>query len=319
MDFGGLFGAAGQIAGAFIAGDAARKATALQSAAIGQIQQNITSGMNPEQVQQLATQADFQRAQNQQKLLGQLFPGLASAEQTAAQGIAQQAGGFGAGSPSTAIAQQAAQDAIKNAGATQQGQNQLIDAALSQLKAGATLPPDVEAQLVQAGLESSGMTTQSASGQGIGGQQLRTILGTAGIQLQQQRQQQAAQLLTSAQNLEQSRQNILQSLFPNLSAVQLQQLQGSGTAFGIGANATPQAGLGGSQIANVWLNRVGALNQAIGQQAGVQAAGQLAQGAIWGNAIGSAVSGIGSVGLGGGGKQVNNNAGLSMDLYGRGL
>jgi hypothetical protein len=209
----------------------------------------------------------------------------------------------------------AATDALANLNATKAGQNQLIDSALAQLKAGATLPPDVEAQLVQSGLEASGMTTQHASGQGIGGQQLRTILGTAGIALQQQRQQQAAGLLNSAQQLETQRQQVLQDLFPRLSQTQLQQAQGAGSIFSLGQQATPQAGLSGSQLSNIWLQRIGALNQTTQQQAGVQSNASLAQGQIWANTIGS-ITGAGSGGGGGGGK--GGGGGNIMGLMGGG-
>jgi hypothetical protein len=300
---GGIFGAVGSVVGAVIAGDAAKKATQMQSQAIDEAKGLVGSGLSPDTVQGIATRADTQHANQQLALLKQINPSLYQALQTGSAGVAAQAGGFGAGSESSAVANQAATEALQG-DKTKEGQQQLIDAALTQLKAGATLPPDVEAQLVQAGLESSGMVTQSASGRGVGGQQLRTILGTAGIQLQQQRQQQAAGLLTQAQGLQTARQNILQSLFPRLTQNQLGQLQGSESAYGTAAGATPQAGLGGSQIANVWLSRVGALNQLGLQGAGVRAAGELAQGQIWGNAIGSAISGIGSMG-GGSTPQVN--------------
>lgn len=295
---GGLFGAAGSIATAFIESDAAKQATEIQEKAIQQAKDLTASGLAPGTVQQVATHADQLRAQQQLELLKQINPSLYAALKSSSAGIAGQAGGFGAQSASSEVAQESAKEALGQDN-TAEGQKQLIDAALSQLKAGATLPPDVEAQLVQSGLEDSGMVTQSASGRGIGGQQLRTILGTAGIQLQQQRQQQAAGLLGQAQALQASRQNILQGLFPRLTQNQLGQLSGSESAYQTAAGATPQAGLGGSQIANVWLSRIGALNQLGLQGAGVTAAGKLAQGQIWGNAIGSAVSGIGSVGLGG--------------------
>lgn len=274
------------------------------------MQTRLEGELSPATLQQVATSGDIQRAQQQQQLFSQMYPDLASASTAAQKSLQTQAGGYGPQSQASQVGGAATADALANLGATQQGQNQLIDAALAQLKAGATLPPDVEAQLVQSGLESSGMVTQHASGQGIGGQQLRTILGTAGIQLQQQRQQQAAGLLSQAQNLETQRQSVLQDLFPRLSQVQLQQTQGAAGIFGTAQGAVPQAGLSGTQLANVWLQRIGALNQNQEQQAGVNASGQLAQGAIWGNAIGSAVGGLGS--SLGGGKKVDNSSSLNM-------
>lgn len=297
MEFGSLLGAGGAIASGIMTAGAISSATKVQQRALQDIQQRIQSGMDPQQLQQLATQGDIQRAQQQQSLLAQIYPGLASAQKEAQASLATQAGGFGAQSLASQVGATAAKEAM-GAPSTAGGQQQLIDAALAQLKAGATLPPDVEAQLVQSGLEASGMVTQSASGKGIGGQQLRTILGTAGIQLQQQRQAQAAQLLTQAQSLETQRQQVLQSLFPNLSQVQLQQAGGAQSIFGTAASATPQAGLSGTSLANAWLQRIGALNQVQAQQAGVTAAGKLAGAQNWANVIGQ-VSGAGAGGGGG--------------------
>jgi hypothetical protein len=131
------------------------------------------------------------------------------------------------------------------------------------------------------------MVTGHASGQGIGGQQLRTILGTAGIQLEQQRQQQASGLLTSAQNLENSRQNILQGLFPSLNQTQLSNLGAQGNVLNESAGMLPNAGLGGQAITNVMLARVGATNQLAQSAAAAGAQGAMAQGQIWGNAAGA--------------------------------
>lgn len=325
MEFGSLFGAAGAIAQGVIAEDAVAGASRIQNNALDQIRTNIQNNLSPDALQGVATKGDIQRAQQQQQLFSQMFPDLASASAAAQKSLAQQAGGFGAASQATQVGQAATADALKNAGATQQGQNALIDAALAQLKAGATLPPDVEAQLVQSGLEASGMVTQHASGLGIGGQQLRTILGTAGIQLQQQRQQQAAGLLNSAQQLETQRQQVLQDLFPRLSNTQLQQAQGASGIFGTAQSAVPQAGLSGTQLANVWLQRIGALNQVTGQQAGVNAAKDLAQGQIWANTIGSVTGSMS--GMGGGGKGFGGGVGslggggttFSMNSLGQGL
>lgn len=215
------------------------------------------------------------------------------------------------------VANQATSEALAGTPGMTDAKNSMVDAALTQLKQGATLPPDVEAQLVQAGLEQSGMTTQSASGRGIGGQQLRTILGTAGIQLQQQRQQQASNLLTSAQNLDNSRQNILQQLFPRLSQTQLANLGGTQSVLGQSNNLLPSAGLSGSNIANIMLARVGATNQLAQSAAGVQAQGTMGAANAWGNALGALGSGVGSSiptlsgWVGGGGGSGNNTLGAN--------
>lgn len=296
-----MFGAVGGIVSAGLESSAAGSATEIQKSAIQRIQSNILSQLSPDTLNSVALTGDTQRAQQQRLLFQQMFPDLAAAQTAAERSLSQQAGGYGPQADASRVGSAATSDALSNAHATQENQNQLIDAALAQLKAGATLPPDVEAQLVQSGLEQSGMVTQSASGKGICGQQIRTLLGQAGINLQMQRQGLAANLTAQAQELENQRQAALQNLFPRLAQTQLAETQGASSIFGTTQSATPEAGLSGTQLANSWLSRVGALNSAIGQQAGIEAAGKLAQGQIWGNAIGSAISGIGSLGIGGGG------------------
>jgi hypothetical protein len=251
----------------------------------------VFKNLDPNSVQAQATLADIQNSMARLQLQGTTDPALLAARYQSEGQLLNQ--GAQIGVQSGQVADQATKEALAGTPGMQDAKNKLVDEALAQLKAGATLPPDVEAQMVQAGLESSGMVTGAASGRGIGGQQLRTILGTAGIQLQQQRQKQAADLLSSAQNLENSRQNILQGLFPSLSATQLNNLGGSAKVLGTSASMLPDAGLGGQAITNVMLARVGATNQLAQSSADAAARGGMAQGAIWGNAVGGASSAIG--------------------------
>jgi hypothetical protein len=171
----------------------------------------------------------------------------------------------------------------------------LIDAALKEISAGATLPPDVQAELVQTGLEKSGMVTGKAGAQGVGGQLIRQLIGTAGINLQGERQKRATALAGAAQELEASRQSILQNIFPNLSAVQLNQLTGQQNVLNQSNSMVPQVGLSGSDIANLWMARVGATNQLAQAGADARAAGGMAAAQAWQPAIGAAIRGAGSL------------------------
>jgi hypothetical protein len=293
---GEIFTAAGQIGAAAIASNAQARATQAQLDALNQQRNFVFKNLEPSTINAQATSADVQQTLAQLKLQQQIDPGLAAAREAAGAQIASGTSNIGA--QSNPIAAQAAAEATSGVSgaagsASAQGKQQLIDAALAQLKQGATLPPDVEAQLVQSGLEQSGMVTQAASGQGIGGQLQRQILGTAGIQLQMQRQQQAQNLLMGAQNLETSRANILQSLFPNLAQTQLANLQGAEVAFNTSNAAAPNVGLSGTNVANIWLSRVGATNQLAQSAASAAAQGAMAQGTIWGQAAGGATRAAG--------------------------
>ena len=265
--------------------DAQKAATQAQIDALNKQQQFVYNNLNPSTVNAQATQADIQQALAQLALQKQIDPAMAANRTAAENALLAQTQKIGV--QSGQVGDQAVAEALapNNVAANKQS---LIDAALGDLKAGATLPPDVEAQLVQAGLEQSGMVTQGASASGIGGTIQRQILGTAGIQLQQARQQQAAQLLTTAQNLETSRANVLQSLFPGLAQTQLANLTGAGQSFGTANAAAPNVGLTGNNVANIWLARVGATNNITSQAGNALAQGAMAQGNIWGQALGGA-------------------------------
>lgn len=288
-----LFGGIGQVAGAAIQASAIKDATQMQIDALQKQRDFTFQQLDPATINAQALQASQEQAVNRLALQGQVDPALLGQRYTAEGALADQTAQLGNG-PAQAVGDVAAQQAIQGTQQTTDAKTALIDAALQNLKAGATLPPDVQAELVQTGLEKTGQMTQTSDAQGFGGTILRKVLGTAGIQLQQQRQQNAAALAGQAQNLEQSRAQILGNLFPNLSSVQLNTLQGTENAFNTSNNALPQAGLSGNDIANVWLARVGASNQLAQSQANAAAQGAIGQAQAWAPAIGGATTSIGT-------------------------
>jgi hypothetical protein len=132
----------------------------------------------------------------------------------------------------------------------------------------------------------------------MGGTMLRTILGQAGLQLQMQRQAQAEHLLASASNLEAQRQTVLQNLFPNLSALQTANMNRDTGAFNMSQAAMPNAGMSGTDVANIWLARVGASNALTAQAGNAQA------NSVLGQAVGNNAA-MGSMG-------VNLNQGIDL-------
>jgi hypothetical protein len=138
------------------------------------------------------------------------------------------------------------------------------------------------------------MVTGAATPRGIGGTLLRKVIGHEGIALQKQREEQAQSLLTTAQDLESKRQNILQSLFPALANTQLNNLTAAGQVFGTANNAVPQAGLSGSDVANLWLSRVGATSANIAKQGEVLGQGALGVGNAWAGGVAGLARGVGA-------------------------
>jgi len=264
-----------------------RDATNAQLDALDRQRSFVYNELEPSKLNAAASSADVQNAQQRLALQGSTDPALLAARYAAQQKILQDVNTLGTG-PDTEVAAAATKEALASSPGMTEAKNKLIDAALHELSLGATLPPDVQNQLVQTGLEKTGMVTGSASAKGFGGHLLRQILGTAGIQLQADRQQRAAALTKSAQDLDSSRQQILQTLFPNLASTQLNRQQAAQSALTQAEALKPAAGLSGGDIANIWLSRVGATNQLAQSAADAAGRGGIAAAQAWQPALGAA-------------------------------
>jgi hypothetical protein len=251
--------------------DAQKAIADKQLAALQKQRQFVFEQLDPSVIGPQATQADVTRIKNQLALQGQIDPALLQTRYASEDQLQKSLADFSSTSQGAQGLAEAGKEALAGTPGMEQLKDSLVAQAQKELNAGATLPPDVQAELVKAGLEKSGMVTGTASGIGTGGQILRTILGTAGIQLQQQRQQQAANLGAAAQNLETQRQNILNTVFPNITANSANRAAATTGILGTSNAMVPQAGLSGNDIANIWLARVGATNQLAQSSADVQA------------------------------------------------
>lgn len=284
-----IFSAAGQVAGAAIQANAVKEATQMQIDALNQQKQFVYNQLEPGTINAQAQQADIARAQNQLALQGKIDPALLAQRYASEGAIAKTAADLASGNtPADQVAATAAREAVAGTPGSDAAKKALVDAALKELAAGATLPPDVQAQLVQTGLQKTGQVTGTANASGVGGQVLSTLLGTAGINLKMQREQQAANLTNAAQDLESKRQNILQGLFPNLQNQQLKNISAQQGVLQQSNAMAPAVGLGGTDVSNLWLARVGATNQLAQTAANAAAQGGAAQGQIWGNAVANA-------------------------------
>jgi len=283
---GDALGFIGTIVGAAINANAQKKIMNAQLAAIDRARKYLFDNLDPQNIAQQAKIQDLDNAKARLEAQSQLDPELLASRYEAEGRIRKQSAELGI--TSKAVADQAVAEALAGGDTASQGKQALIDAALEQLSAGATLPSDVQAELVKAGLEKSGMVTGAASPKGVGGQLTRQLIGTAGIQLQQQRQAQAAALLGQAQNLETARSGILGQLFPSLAQTQLGVLGGEQSVLEQSNRIMPQAGLTGNDIANLWLQRVGATGALNRDSANVAAAGAQGINQAWAPAIGAA-------------------------------
>jgi len=284
-----IFGAVGAVAGAAIQANAIENAADAQIRALERQRRFVFQQLDPATVGGQATAADLDQIRNRLSAQALFDPSLLQARYNASDAILQQAQDLGPGSTAARVGGVAAEEAIAGVPGMGDLKTRLIDEALKEINAGATLPPDVQAELVKAGLEKSGMVTGAASPRGVGGNVLRELIGTAGLALKAQRQERAAKLAGDAQSLEESRQRILGTLFPNLSTVQLNQLAGQQSVLNQSNAMVPEVGLSGQDVANIWLARVGATNQLAQSAADAQARAGMGIAQAWQQGLGNAV------------------------------
>jgi len=283
---GGAVSAASTIASAKIQADTAKSIAEKQLKAVKQARDFVFNNLNPAVINKQATLADINRTKQRLALQANIDPALAKIRYEAQQKLLEQTGQIGKGVQEQ-LAQTAAQNALEGNQQTTDLKNRLIDSALAELDAGASLPPDVQAELVKAGLERAGTVTGTVGPTGVGGTLARKAIGQGALALKQQRLANAQSLTGTAANLESQRQQILASLFPSLNAMQLQNIQATAGALQTSNQMVPEAGLGGSDIANIWLARVGAVNQLNQSAADIASRNTAAQGQIWSGAVGS--------------------------------
>jgi hypothetical protein len=252
--------------------------------------------LEPSKLQKETLEADTALAKQRLALQKELDPELYRQRFAAEEALTKQLEQIG-GAPSDIVARKAMEEGLAGVAGLSAVQKRLIDAAMEELNAGATLPPDVQNELVRTGLERAGQTTPGAGTRAFGGQILRKVIGQEGIALKAARQARALALSQGAQQLEQSRQSILQQLFPNLQAQQMNNINATKGILAASNQMIPEAGLSGHDVANIWLARVGASNQLAQSSADIASRGALAQSQIWQQGIGGAIGGFSQGGL----------------------
>lgn len=243
----------------------------------------------PGRINEQATSADIDRAKSRLALQAITDPALLRARYSASEALAQQAAQIGApGTETERVREQAVSEALGQGttGVAASLKQKLIDQALTELEGGATLPGDVQAELVRAGLE--------RAPRGMGQNLTRQLIGQQGIALQSERQRRALELTGAAEGLERNRNSLLTSLFPALQQSQAANLGMSQAALQASAGELPQAGLSGESIANIWLARVGATNQLAQSATDAAARGGQANAQIWNKALGGVTQSLAS-------------------------
>lgn len=284
--------ARGQIAAGRAAGAAAGDATTYQLQALEKIKGYLEQHLDPEKLAGISAAQDKARAKASLDLQREVDPGMAQVRQAAQAKVLASITGL-EGSAANRLASQAASLAAAEASnpATKALQEKFLSRANEELDLGTTLPSDLQAELVQAGLQRAGAVTGSAgAGSGVGRNIATQLFGQAALQLRAQRQATAQALSNSAQQLQQSRLSLLSGLFPALKQNQLADLGAASGAFQVADAAVPKAGMGGNDLVNLYLAKIGAITQNTQDVGKIAGQGTLAAGQAAGQVLGGAAA-----------------------------
>lgn len=273
---GEIFSAAGSIASAKMQADAIKEATKMQIEALEKQRQFVFKNLQPSRVGEAARAADIERTQARLALQAQIDPALLATRYVSQDQLLKLAQ-EGAESAGDTVAAKLFAETMKEEPKMEELRGKLLDQALAEIDAGATLPPDVQAELVRAGLEQAGTVGAGSSSRGLAGKLTRKLIGNEALQLKRARQEQAVRLGFASQEIQNQRLGILGSVFPSLKNLQTQNIQQQQALLGQANQMVPEAGLGGTDIANIFLARVGATNQLAQSAADVAARGAIQQ------------------------------------------
>jgi len=301
---GAAVAAAGAAGSAYLKKKAGDKAASAQQSALKGQKKILAEELSFDRVNQAATDADRLRAQNRLKLQEEIDPELAKIRQLGKEQLLREASRPTESLGSQQVAGQLVKENLQTDPRMEALKDSIIGRAQSELDAGATLPPEFQADLVRAGVTEGGQAGFRPEAKTIGGSIARA-LGIGGEQLKQSRQQQAVSLAGAAQDLTASRANILSSIFPTIKSAEDSRKQDAAAAFGIGESTLPESGLTGREAANLQMNRGNTLLKIRGKQGDIKAQKALnageANAAYVGAATSFATSALGAYGGGGGG------------------
>jgi hypothetical protein len=226
----------------------------------------------------------------------------------------------------TQVANQLFQEGIKEDPRIAALKDSIINRAQEDFDAGATLPPDFQAELVRAGIGQGAQAGVGTAGRTVGGLTSR-LLGSAGINLKAQRTAEGTALAGAAQNLTDARQRILANIFPTVKATEDAAAGRATAGLGIAESLLPESGLTGTQAADVQIAQTKGAANLLGQRGNVAAQQATDQGNYVAGLIGagtSLVSGVygagaggAAAGAGGGGGGINYGS-LAQSIIGGG-
>lgn len=281
--------AATAAAGAYAAVEtkkASDKASSAQKKAVTS-QAKLLKKLDPDVLNSLAQRIDKERAVNRLAFQKEIDPELAQLRELSKKQLLEGA----MQDPSTKQSQKLA-DSLYNETKDEDPRmvalkNSLIDNAEQELAAGATLPPEFQAELVRAGLNTGAQSGVGFSRDTVGPGVSR-LIGEAGIQLKAARQDQAMQLTGAAQELTNARVNILASVFPKLRDLETQKRNEEIANLSLAESLLPEVGLNGQDAVNAQIAKVKGQSALAQRRADIKGAQAMATAQFRGEMAGAA-------------------------------
>ena len=266
--------------------NAAKKAASAQKDAIQEQEAILRKNLNPAALNRLAKETDRSRALSRIELQREVDPELADLREFSKQRLLELSKVDPATQQSQQVANQLFEENIQADPRIEALKDSIIQRAQEDFDLGATLPPEFQAELVRSGLQIGGQSGIGTSSRSVGGVTSR-LLGSAGVQLAQQRAQEGAALAGVADSLAQSRQRLLSNIFPTVKVQEDAQYGRAIQGLGIAESALPESGLSGTEAVNIEIAKQKGLADTRGQLGAVKAGEAQAKGDFTAGLIGA--------------------------------
>ncbi len=264
--------AATAAAGAYAASEqkkAADKGASAQKKAITS-QNKLLKKLDPDALNSLAMKFDSSRAKNRLALQAEIDPEVAQIRELSKKALLDRAAVSTDQRESNQLATRLFNETKDEDPRLVALKDSILAKAQSELAAGASLPPEFQSELVRAGLETGAQSGIGMGKNAVGGGVAR-LLGAAGIQLDRERTQTAVALTDAAQDLTNSRINILSSVFPRLRELEAADRNEQVANLQLAEAMLPESGISGQEAVNIQIGKSKAKAALLQQRANVKA------------------------------------------------
>jgi hypothetical protein len=286
---GQVLSAGSSVVSGLIEKDAADRAYATQKNGIARQQKLLKQEYDPSRIDALVSKYDKGFLQRRLDLQKEFDPELAQLRQRGKENLLAELGRDNETRLSQKVANELFSENIKPDAGSEALKDKLFSEANAALAAGASLPPEFQAELVRSGISSAAGSGFTLDKRAVGGPVAHT-LGSEAIKLQQLRQNQAIQLGQAGQQLKDARTRILSSIFPTIQNTEQTAEARSAAAFGIGNETLPTSGITGREAASFDIQGREGGRQLTGQRYDIKAQKTLRDAAFLNNAIGQVSS-----------------------------